>query len=908
LTSKSFEELYSQGRLIFEPENPEESILAVREKLGGYPEYSELRIEEMLLGYDANKAHSVPKENGPWYSLQENHEYWNAYFSLSEKKLRQWSKDEEEALESLQSLEFNTTKIVNHLFNPELRGDQSRYGLVIGHVQSGKTANYTGVIAKAADSGYNLIIVLTGLYNDLRHQTQVRLEKELTGTIQDKKGNSVDSRDYKRPWRLLTRTGAKGDFFNGYPKTNANYHSPLNMEDLGRPTILMMKKNVTPLTHLNKWIASTDSSVLKNLNVLIIDDEADHASVNTMTGKSEHEGNSGERSESKINGEIRRLLQKFSRFSYVGYTATPFANVFINPEDDGLGLGPTLYPRDFIVSLPRPKEYFGLSSAFSEHIDDEEKTPIRIVPYPDAQYLWQVTDDENAPQTKELPNSLIDALMDYLLTSAARRVRGEKTKHHSMLVHTKYTKKSMHPLSDRIGKHLKNWKINFPKSRTEKGRQLNKQFQDRWIDEFVSRGAEESWVNIEDELYSVFIDDDALEIKELNEDSDDVLDYDMNDEQGLRAIVIGGNRLSRGLTLDGLTVSYFIRESTETKHDTLLQMGRWFGYRGKNTDLVRIYLTSRLNCQFSSMILVEESLRDDLEMYEEQDEITPRDFGVRVLKALDLVPTSSTKRKDVTTISIDGNMDKTYNYTRHIPFDQPRLLRSNLEAFSSLVSSLGPSKPMGRKNEHHMWKTNVDSAINFLNALQYPDCADSTFNISGMVSYIQRRCEQSATELSDWSIVLAGLQEDKKRQIPISKPLEVFGNDLQIRLPQRSRKADSKQIGDFTEIRLRIIDLPNQDNFRGDDGKLSMTQMWKYRPSTKPLILAYIFDKESQANSGRGREGSQSNTNLFIGDEEKVDVLGICVILPKAPISDEERGQERQYWMRKNSSMFPGLN
>ena len=177
-----------------------------------------------------------------------------------------------------------------------------------------------------------------------------------------------------------------------------------------------------------------------------------------------------------------------------------------------------------------------------------------------------------------------------------------------------------------------------------------------------------------------------------------------------------------------------------------------------------------------------------------------------------------------------------------------------------------------------------------------------------MVNYIQRRCEQSATELSDWSIVLAGLQEDKKRQIPISKPLEVFGNDLQIRLPQRSRKADSKQIGDFTEIRLRIIDLPNQDRFRGDDGKLSMTQMWKYRPSTKPLILAYIFDKESQANSGRGREGSQSNTNLFIGDEEKVDVLGICVILPKAPISDEERGQERQYWMRKNSSMFPGLN
>ena len=409
-------------------------------------------------------------------------------------------------------------------------------------------------------------------------------------------------------------------------------------------------------------------------------------------------------------------------------------------------------------------------------------------------------------------------------------------------------------------------------------------------------------------MYSVFIDDDALEIKELNEDTDDVLDYDMNDEQGLRAIVIGGNRLSRGLTLEGLTVSYFIRESKETNHDTLLQMGRWFGYRGDNTDLVRIYLTSRLNCQFSSMILVEESLRTDLELYEEQEEITPHDFGVRVLKAFDLVPTSASKRQDVTTISMDGNMDKTYNYTRHIPFDRPNLLKSNLKAFASLITFIGPSKTVGRKNEHHMWKTDSDSAIDFLKSLEYPEVANSTFNVSSMINYIQRRCEKSPTELSDWSVVLAGLQEDKKRQISLSKPLEDFGNDVEIRLPHRSRKANSKEIGDFTEIRLRIIDLPNQDRFRGDNGKLSMGMMWKYRLPTKPLILAYIFDKESQANSGRGRVGSHSNTNLFIDGEEKVDVLGICVILPKAPISDEERGQERQYWMRKNSSMFPGLS
>jgi len=903
----SFEELYTQGKILFNPEEPEQSILVIREKLGTYPEYHKFRIEEMLLGHDANKAHSVPKENGPWYSPKEGHEYWNSYFSLTEKKTKQWVKEEKDALGILQSLDINTTKIVNHLFNPQLQGDQSRYGLVIGHVQSGKTANYTGLIAKAADCGYNLIVVLTGLYNDLRHQTQVRIEKELTGTFSDAKGFSVDGRNYKIPWRILTRTGPKGDFFNGYPRKNENYHEPLKIEDLSSPTILLMKKNVTPLTRLNEWLASIDANVIENLNVLIVDDESDHASVNTMTGRNEESSHTGEHSENKINGEIRKMLQQFNRFSYVGYTATPFANIFINPDDDGLGLGPTLYPRDFIVSLPRPTGYFGLSTAFSECTEDEEKTPIRIVPNPDAQYLWQVTDDVNAPQTKKLPNSLTDALMDYLLTTAARRVRGENKKHHSMLIHTKYTKKSMHPLSDRINKFLLHWRLHFPKSRTDKGRKLNKQFHDRWLDEFISRGTLETWDEIEDELYSVFNDDDSLEIIELNEDTEDVLDYERNDNEGLRAIVIGGNRLSRGLTLEGLTVSYFIRESTDTNHDTLLQMGRWFGYKGDNTDLVRIYITSRLNSQFSSMILVEESLRTDLELYEKQDEITPADFGIRVLKAFDMFPTSSSKRKGVTTISRDGNMDKTYNYTRQIPFNQPVLLKSNLKAFSEFITSLGTSETIGNKKEHHIWSTNSDSAIRFLQSLEYPECADNTFNITEMISYIQKRCAKSSTELSDWSVLLAGLQEDKKRDIPLKKPLEIYGNNVEIRLPQRSRKIDSHGIGDFTGQQHRIIDLPERNKFIGEDGTVSMSKMWEYRPASKPLIMAYIFDKESKAISSRGRKGSENNTNLFLDEEEKVDVLGICVILPRAPITDEERGQERQYWIRKNSSMFPGL-
>ena len=185
----------------------------------------------------------------------------------------------------------------------------------------------------------------------------------------------VDYRKYRRPWRILTRAEVKGEFFSGYPKKTTHYHKPLEIDDLEQPTIMMMKKNVTPLVNLNNWIAETDTEVLERLNVLIIDDESDHASVNTMTEKKDEEDHGG-RSESRINGEIRKLILKLPRFSYVGYTATPFANVFVNDMDDGLGIGPTLYPRDFIVSLPSPDGYYGLSSVFSEASEDEGRSPV----------------------------------------------------------------------------------------------------------------------------------------------------------------------------------------------------------------------------------------------------------------------------------------------------------------------------------------------------------------------------------------------------------------------------------------------------------------------------------------------------------------------------------------------------
>lgn len=891
----SFEEMYSEAIEIFDPQELS-SIEDVRGQLGNSPEYHKYRIEEILLGHDAKPASSVPKEGSNGLTRSISHEYWSSYFSLAERKSRGWGITGDTSY--LQTLDENTSRIVSHLFDPSEPGRHAKYGLVIGHVQSGKTGNYTGVIAKAADKGYNLVVILTGLYNDLRLQTQIRIEKELTGTLKDKRGMCVDYRKYRRPWRILTRAEVKGEFFNGYPKKTTHYHKPLEIDDLEQPTIMMMKKNVTPLVNLNNWIAETDTEVLERLNVLVIDDESDHASVNTMTGKKDEEDHSGERSESRINGEIRKLILKLPRFSYVGYTATPFANVFVNDMDDGLGIGPTLYPRDFIVSLPSPDGYYGLSSVFSEASEDEGRSPVRIVPYHEAHELWEISDDREAPISKRIPESLLDALRDYFLTAAARRCRGEGSAHHSMLIHTKLTKKSMAPLAERVELWVKHWKANYPQTRTKEGKLTLENFRKRWEVEFSCRGIPETWDQIDKELHAIFHGDEYLDVKEINDESEDVLDYSKNEEGGLRAIVIGGNRLSRGLTLEGLIVSYFIREVKQTKHDTLLQMARWFGYRGQNEDLVRVYTTSRLNTLFSRMIQVEESLRIDLELYEEQDEITPRDFGVRVMKALDLLPTSPNKSKDVRTISTGMNFDGGNCYTRLLPLDRPDNLRANLKAFAEFANRLGDSTRVGSGYEHHLWKTDSKEAISFLESLKYPE--QKSFDVPRIVDYINRRIMKDPRELSEWSIVLAGLQKSKGDDDE-PMPLSPYGNDVQVWMPERSRKSGENSIGDFTEIRLRVIDLP--DNHKLDN----MTKMWKARKPWQPLILCYIFDKNSKADTSRGRKGSASNTDLFLEGEEKEHVLGVSVYLPRTNISMEDRENERQYWIRPHSTPFPGL-
>ena len=253
-----------------------------------------------------------------------------------------------------------STKIVGHLQDPTSEGDWDRRGLVIGHVQSGKTANYMGVIARAADTGYKFIIVIAGIHNNLRKQTQERIDEGFVGRSSEP-GNRVDvgvgiNRDYPYPAAL---TNIHHDF-----NKNTAAQSGWRINDFTKPIVLVIKKNVRTLNSLHNWLKEMNAQGhgrISDVPMLMIDDEADHASINT---------NRVDIDPTRTNEMIRKILRLFAKSCYVGYTATPFANIFINPESYGdEEVYKELFPRDFIYSLDPPSTYFGPERFF---LDEDE--------------------------------------------------------------------------------------------------------------------------------------------------------------------------------------------------------------------------------------------------------------------------------------------------------------------------------------------------------------------------------------------------------------------------------------------------------------------------------------------------------------------------------------------------------
>lgn len=644
-------------------------------------------------------------------------------------------------ISALRSLDDTSDRILRQLSAPNIDGFDIR-GLVLGYVQSGKTASFTAVTAKAADAGYRLIIVLSGIDKGLRRQTNIRLKHELVGYSDNRLG-AVKLPPVGKQWHEFTSTDLDGDFQPGLVN-----HAALQGS---QPVLMVMKKNGPVLRRLIRWIDLSPPEVRRTLPFLLIDDEADQASVDTR-GSYQVENEPADpdyEPPSVINGLIRDLLLKFDRRAYIAYTATPFANILIPHDTTDPRVGNDLYPKDFIVDLPKPDGYFGAEEFFGR-MDSSTGNE-----FGGLDVIREVTDEDIvAIDQGQLPSTLGFALLDFVLSGAARSQRGQGKSPATMLIHTSQLKivhtQLKQLVDEKFGEIRDEW-------RYQRNHGISKQLAQRWETEFrpVIRAShldrDIPYEHIEPHIGPFF---EAVQVRMLNSDTGDVLDYER--EPSLKAIGIGGNKLSRGLTLEGLLVSYYIRRSAT--YDTLMQMGRWFGFRGGYEDITRIWTTPELAGWFSDLAFVEHRLREDIEVYENQG-MTPYEVGMRIWQHPSMQVTSPLKRRFASNTTIAQSYALALEQTFKFPLRRLDDLAVQAEANRLAVQELVAKLEVQNGNYHFdakgpVW-SNVepDKVLEFLDAYRV-DSEIRSISTQLIRTYIERLVV--AGELTRWTIAVRG--------------------------------------------------------------------------------------------------------------------------------------------------------
>ena len=729
--------------------------------------------------------------------------------------------------EAIRQVDQSTTRLVSLLEHPQTVNFKTK-GLVLGHVQSGKTTNYTGVIAKTADRGYRLMIVLAGIHNELRRQTQNRLIAQLV-------------HPNRTLWHQLTDPDT--DF---HPTANAPAYFAERSE---QKVICVVKKNAAVLRKLIAWLEEA-SDQLASIPAIVIDDEADQAAVATTT----------------INPLIRELLASLPRVAYIGYTATPFANLLIDPSAQDL------YPRDFILSLPTPPGHFGTETIFGrDPIDGEDAGD-----YPDgALDMVRIVGDDEVPLVRpasqfdvegfhpSVTGELRKAILYFWLATAARRARGTGIHHSTMLVHT----------SVRVAVH-------------ERFREPISALQ-----AFALEGLEGGDVVLLAELETLWSAEtarvNALEVGEHatpfssllphlrdtvaasrvildNSRSAERLDYA---GEPVVAIAVGGNTLSRGLTLEGLVVSYFVRAATA--YDTLLQMGRWFGYREGYADLPRIWMTAELHEWFRHLAGVEAEIRRDIARYM-QDSVTPETFAVRIRAHPSLAITTAAKMQDAVTVAAAfGGMRV---QTRYFKVDDAEWLRSNEDAAHELVAAMGGAADGEPRPEFSgiLWREmSANLILKFLRGYRVHD--NSPDNGAELIAdYIQKR--NGRQMLETWNVAIVGSS---------TAGLETydFGSGVAVPKVIRARLRESKDaaadIKSLMSRRDAAVDLLVPADFTASEDALARLRREQY-PDTALLTL-YPIDKYSPT-----RRDLRAPLNAVR------DVIGLGIVFPRPDPGDDD--------------------
>ncbi len=758
-----------------------------------------------------------PIDHEPWLETADR-----SMWRLSPRLLAYLSDHERLPVSVLNELDRSTDQALMRLESPSRAGKWDRRGLVVGHVQSGKTTHYTMLAAKAIDAGYRIVIILAGIHNSLRSQTHERIDRHLLGRdsceLTPAGGHSpiTGVGQYARqqgledvPFSMLTCTTAaeNGDF-----KDQLARQVWFQVNE-GARLVMVVKKNGSILRKLRDWLrvllteqsASGDRRPIRH-PTLFIDDEADQASINTKDP---------DQDPSVINGLIRELLTSFERVAWVGYTATPFANIFIDPSANQSQpqsrFGDDLFPRSFIISLKPPSDYIGPSIVFG-HPGDESAGIAPQERLPMYKEVRDATPWIPSPHKKDhvpgpLPVSLRQAIRHFVLVCAARACRGDGNAHNSMLVHaTRFVVVQGH-VFNQIQQELSTIQALLSFGAPGTVQQYRDELHDLWNDEIAANHAAfkkrladkcSSLPNWEDVWSEIPRAVNRIQVMQINGTSDDSLAYARCPE-GLSVIAIGGDRLSRGLTLEGLSVSYFLR--TSNMFDTLMQMGRWFGYRPRYADLCRVYTTRDLYGAFREIALAIDDLRADLDRMARANR-TPKEFGMRVRTPPDgLIITAANKIRRGERIQVQFAEELVQ--ALQMP-GSGAAAQANRDALARLFGRLPPARRSirGEPSPFFLWD-NVPAAhvLEFLTGYEAYRTHSFLNNCEQLCLYIKDRVADD--ELTDWTVCLVSRTPGK--DVPI---VQFAGFEL----PLISRKYDTDRAMpqgnvDFQAIAGRVEEL-----------------------------------------------------------------------------------------------------
>ena len=688
------------------------------------------------------------EEFEPWLEKERpdiDNYYWDRYRKLLVQKGF--------SAQVLGAFDSVTDTILGHLENPRKEGNWKRRGMVVGHVQSGKTANYSGVICKAADAGYKVIIVIAGIHNNLRNQTQVRIDegfigcdstKLLTAVSKQEKIVGVGKFDFSR--RPNTFTNSYRDF-NKSTATSVG----IPLDNLSQPAIFVIKKNANTLKNILDWLkehnAKRDASTI-NSPMLLIDDEADNASINIKNGIDEV---------SRINGQIRQLLAVFDKSCYLGYTATPFANIFIDPNSDVEMYGEDLFPKDFIMSLDPPDNYVGPKRVFIDsptnfirYIQDNEQ----IIPIKHGMDL----------KIEGLPTSLKTAIRTFLLVVAIRFVRGQQNEHNSMLVNASRLVNVQNQLRNEIHEFVNEIQENLrvDGAKPERTAIQNSEIgalKDVFEIEFATHSGA-MWIEIQKHLWSAA---NAVKVREINSCSSGSLNYFEHSESGLTVIAVGGFSLSRGMTLEGLHISYFLRNSM--MYDTLMQMGRWFGYRNGYDDLCRIWMPEEAEGWYAHITDSIEELRDEIRLMQ-QVGATPRQFGLKVRShPTSLIVTARNKIGSGKKQVVEVGLANRFIETATLLWDEKSVetnRRTTIELANALCDVGQAPENSDYVNGGRLFrKISASIIIDFLTKFQNHPLSMTT-ETDPVIKYIE---VNATNELSYWDVLFAGVKKGSSRSL-----------------------------------------------------------------------------------------------------------------------------------------------